>query len=83
MSSACDRFTVFVRSIQDHLIDDESLKQYFYKGQDYNNKAVFGTIAGCCYVECTYAKIVENLEKISHNNKAWSTSKMDTRRKTF
>ena len=41
-----DRFTAFVRSVPNHRIDDESLKQYFYRGQDDNNKAVLDTIVG-------------------------------------
>ncbi|KAH0678939.1 hypothetical protein KY284_020024 [Solanum tuberosum] len=50
---------------------------------DENNKAVLDTIAGGSYGECTYAQIVKNLEKISHNNKAWSTRRSDTGRNTF
>ena len=41
-----------------------------------NNKAVLHTIAGDSYGECTYAEMVEKLEKISRNNKAWSTRKL-------
>ena len=40
------------------------------RGQDANNKAVLDTIVGGSYGECTYAEIVEKLEKISQNNKA-------------
>ena len=41
------------------------------------------TIADGSYGECTYGEIVEKLEKISHNNKAWCTWRTDTRRNTF
>ena len=63
VSSSWNRFTSFFRSVPNHRIDDESLKEYFYRGQDDNNKAVLDTIAGGSYGECPYAKIAEKLEK--------------------
>ena len=55
VSSSWDRFTSFLRSASNHRIDDESLKEYFYRGQDDNNKAVLDTIAGGSYGECPYS----------------------------
>ena len=46
VSKSWDRFTSFLRSFPNHRIDNESLKKYFYRGQDDNNKAVLDTIAG-------------------------------------
>ena len=77
------QINLIFRSIPNHCIDDESLKEYFHRGQDDNNKAVLDTIAGGSYGECSYVEIAENLEKISWNNKAWSTRKSDTGRNTF
>ena len=71
VSSSWDRFTSFLRSVPNHRIDDESLKEYFYRGQYDNNKAVLDTIAGGSYGECPYAEIAKKLEKISDENGAW------------
>ena len=45
-----------MRNVLNHHIDDESLKEYFYRGKDDNNKAVLDTIAGGSYGECPYAR---------------------------
>ena len=37
---------MFLRSVLNHCIDDESLIEYFYEGQDNTNEAVLDTIAG-------------------------------------
>ena len=34
VSSSWGRFTLFFRSVPNHRIDDESLKEYFYRGQE-------------------------------------------------
>ena len=57
VSSSWDRFTSFLRNVPNHRIDDESLKEYFYRGPDDNNKSVLDTIAGSFFRECTYAEI--------------------------
>ncbi|WMV13812.1 hypothetical protein MTR67_007197 [Solanum verrucosum] len=81
--SSWDRFTAFMRGVPNHRIDDESLKEYFYRGQNDNGKAMLDTIAGGSYDECTFEQITEKMEKISRNNKASSTRKSDTGRITF
>ena len=70
VSSSWDRFASFVRSVPNHRIDDESLKEYLYQRKDDNNKEVLDTIVCRSYGACTCAEIVEKLEKISQNNKA-------------
>ena len=56
VSSSFDRFTSFLRSVRNHRLDEESLKEYFYRAQDDNNTAVFDTIVGCSYGEFPYAE---------------------------
>ena len=73
---------MFVRGVPNHRIDDESLKEYFYIGQDDNNNSVLYTIVSGSYGKCTYAEIKKKLENISRNNKAWRTSKLDIGRNT-
>ena len=72
-----------MRSEPNHCIDDESLKEYFYRRKDHNNKAVLDTIAGCSYSECMYAEIAKKLEKISHDDKDYRMKKLDSGRNTF
>ena len=83
VSNSWDRFISFLRSVPNHRIYDESLKEYFYRGQYDNNNPVLDTIVGGSYGECPYAEIAEKLEKMSQNNKSWSTRKSDTGRNTF
>ena len=64
-SSSWDRFTSFLRSVLNNNIDDESLKEYFYRVKDYNNKDVLDTILGGSYSELTYAKIAEIREEMA------------------
>ena len=77
VSSFWEKFIAFMRSVRNHHINDELLKEYFYRGQGENNKTVLDTIAGGSYGECTCAEIAEKLEKISRNSKSWSTRKSD------
>ena len=51
-----------MRTVPNHRIDVESMKEYFYNGQDDNNKALLDTIAGGSYGEYTYAEIAEKLD---------------------
>ncbi|XP_015160938.1 uncharacterized protein [Solanum tuberosum] len=83
VSSSWDGFTTFIRGVPNHHIDNESLEEYFYRGQDDNSKAVLDTIAGGSYGEYTFEQIAEKLKKISWNNKAWRTRKSDIERNTF
>ena len=59
VSSSWDILTSFWRSVPNHRIDDESLTEYFYRGQDDNNKAILDTIAGGSYEEYPYAEIAK------------------------
>lgn len=46
MSRFWDRFTTFIKSIPNHHINYESLKEYFYRGNDDKNKEALDTIIG-------------------------------------
>lgn len=80
VSSSWDRFTAFMRGFPNHRIDDELLKEYFYREKDDNGKEVLDTDARGSYGEYSWAQITEKIEKISRNNKARSTRKSYTGR---
>lgn len=40
MSISWKRYTTFVRGVQNHYTDDDSLNEYFYRGKEDNNKLV-------------------------------------------
>ena len=61
---------MFVRGVPNHFIDDRSLRENFYRGQDDNKKVVLDTFAGGSYGEWAYVEISKKLEKITCNNKA-------------
>jgi len=46
VSSSWDRFTAFIKSVLNHRIDDESLKECLCRCQDDNGKDALDTIAG-------------------------------------
>ena len=60
VSSSWDWFTTFLRGVLNHRIDDESLKDYFYRGQDYKNKAVLDTICWDCWEDISQQKSLEH-----------------------
>ena len=62
-SSFWKRYSAFVRDVPKHHTDDESLKEYFYRGKDCNKKAMPDAIADGFYGECTYDKIAEKLRE--------------------
>ena len=49
VSNSWDIFNAYVRGVLNYCINDESLKEYFYHGQDDNNKAILNTIAEGSY----------------------------------
>lgn len=63
VSSFWKRFSAFVRGIPNHHTNDESPKEYFYRGKDCNKKAMLDAIAGGSYGECTYDEIAKKLRE--------------------
>lgn len=54
-----------MRSVPNLLIMMNHFKEYFYRGQDENSKAVLDTIVWFSYGEFTFEQITKTLEKIS------------------
>ncbi|XP_049369487.1 uncharacterized protein LOC125834381 [Solanum verrucosum] len=63
VSSSWDRLSAFIRSVLNHRIDDESLKEYFYRGQDDNAKVVLDTIAGGSYVQTAPSQFNDDMSE--------------------
>lgn len=81
--SSWDRYSALVRGVRKHWICHESLKDYLYRGQEDINKAVLDTITSGPNRKHMYAQSVEKLEKISWNNKSWSTRWSDIAKQIF
>ncbi|XP_069150303.1 uncharacterized protein [Solanum lycopersicum] len=60
VSSSWNRFASFLRSVPNYRIEDESLKEYFYGGQDDSNKALLDTIVG---VQSAHNSVVDDLRE--------------------
>ncbi|WMV40905.1 hypothetical protein MTR67_034290 [Solanum verrucosum] len=62
-SSSWDRFTAFIKSVPNHRIDDEALKEYFYRGQDDNEKEIEFEVDDWVYLKVSPMKGVMRFEK--------------------
>ncbi|XP_049357939.1 uncharacterized protein LOC125822566 [Solanum verrucosum] len=56
-------FTAFIRGVSNHRIDDESLKEYFYRGLDDKSKPVLDTIARGSYVQVAPNQSADNIRE--------------------
>lgn len=83
VSSFWDRFTTLMKGVPNLHINNEFLKECFYRVQDDDNKVVLNNIVGGSYGECTYVEIAEKLEIVYHINKAWRSRKLNTGRNIF
>ncbi|XP_049383860.1 uncharacterized protein LOC125848070 [Solanum stenotomum] len=63
VSNSWDRFTTFIRTVPNHRIDDKSLKDYFYRGQDDNIKVVLDTIVGGSDVQSAPSQSVDDIRE--------------------
>ncbi|XP_019261430.1 PREDICTED: uncharacterized protein LOC109239333 [Nicotiana attenuata] len=73
LDEACDRFKLYLARSSNHGFPDSILLEKFYMGLDAMNQSIAKNAADGSFMDKTFARITQILDKMAQHNQAWNS----------